>query len=59
MESLGALLVHGVHKLKKTLGCHTYNIEMIAVAAILIAAALISKKGWIERVGVLAVFLTF
>ena len=32
---------------------------MIIVAIILIAAAIISKKGRIERVGVLAVFLTF
>jgi len=59
MKSIGSTVVSGVVHLKKRLGCSTYHIEMAVVGIILITAAIISKKWWVERVGVLAVFLTF
>jgi hypothetical protein len=34
-------------------------IEYVFVATILIVVALITKKGWIEWIGTVAVFLTF
>lgn len=48
-----------VDSLKKTFNLKTYEVEMIFVATILILVALITKKGLIEWVGVVAVFLNF
>lgn len=52
-------LIRLVEKLKKLLHCRTYYIEYIFVTIILVAVALISKKGPVEWIGVLAVFFTF
>lgn len=48
-----------VKYLKKVLKVKTYVIEYIFVATVLIVVALVSKKGMVEWLGVLAVFLTF
>lgn len=53
------LLIQGVEWIKKTFRVQTFVIEYVFVGIILIAVALISKKGWIEWLGVGAVFLTF
>ena len=53
------LLIKLVEWIKKTFHVQTYVIEYVFVAAILIAVALVTRKGWIEWIGIVAVFLTF
>lgn len=52
-------LIRLIEWIKKTFKVKTYVIEYVFVGAILIAVAVISKKGLIEWIGVFAVFLTF
>lgn len=59
MKSFGRNLVELVLKIKKTFRVQTYVIEYVFVGGVLIAIALISHKGLVEWLGVLAVFLTF
>ncbi|MEI8224186.1 MAG: hypothetical protein WCG20_03635 [bacterium] len=53
------IIIRGVEAIKKNLNIQTYFIEYAFVAIILIAVAIGSGKGWIEWIGVAAVFLTF
>lgn len=57
--NIGKATVHWVQRIKKQIWCRTFHIEYAVAALALIITALISKKWWIERVGVLAVFLNF
>jgi hypothetical protein len=59
MKSIERVPVNIVKYLKKVLKVKTYVIEYIFVATVLIVVALVSKKGMVEWLGVLAVFLTF
>ena len=52
-------LIRGVEWLKNRLGLRTYTVEYVVVGAVLIAVALVSRKGPVEWIGVVAVFLTF
>jgi len=52
-------IVSLVQKIKHVFHIKTWIIEYVLVGIILIAVALISHKGWIEWIGVLAVFLNF
>ena len=52
-------LIRLVERIKKAFGIRTYVIEYVFVGVILVAVAIISKKGPVEWIGVLAVFLTF
>ena len=52
-------LIRLVEWIKTSFGVRTYVIEYVVVGGILVAVALISRKGPIEWIGVLAVFLTF
>ena len=53
------VLIRAVEFIKTTLGIRTYVIEYAVIAIVLITVAIVSKKGWVEWLGVLAVFLTF
>lgn len=53
------LLIRAVEYIKRTLGVRTYVIEYALIALVLVTVAVVSKKGWVEWLGVLAVFLTF
>ena len=53
------LAVRLFEKTERTLHLHTYQLEMALALGILIATALISQKGWIEWIGVVAVFISF
>ena len=43
----------------KTLGFRTWHVEAFFVALVLVAISIISKKGMIEWIGTVAVFITF
>lgn len=45
--------------LNKFIKCRTYHIEQMFVTIVLVIIALVSKKGLIEWIGVVAVFLNF
>lgn len=53
------VLIRLIEWIKRTFKVRTYVVEYVFVGAILVAVAIISKKGPIEWIGVLAVFLTF
>jgi hypothetical protein len=53
------IIIRTIETIKKKLSVQTYVIEYFFVATFLITVALIAKKGWIEWIGVGAVFLTF
>jgi hypothetical protein len=53
------ILIKLVEWIKRTFKVQTYVIEYVFVGIILIAVAIIAKKGIIEWIGVVAVFLTF
>ena len=57
--NIGKWLVDWIIWLKKRFNCHIYHIEQAIVAIILVSVALITKKWYIERIWVIAVFLTF
>ncbi len=53
------LIIRWMEWVKNKFHIQTYIIEYIFVAGILVAVAILSHKGWIEWIGVFAVFLTF
>ncbi len=53
------ILIRFIEWLKKKLGVRTHVIEYIFVAIPLIVVAVVTKKGFIEWIGIAAVFLTF
>ncbi len=53
------ILIRLIEKIKKALNIQTYIIEYAFVATILIIVAIVTKKGFIEWIGIAAVFLTF
>lgn len=53
------LLIRFVEWIKRTCKVQTYVIEYVVVSIVLVATAIISKKGLVEWIGVAAVFLTF
>ena len=53
------LLIKLIEWIKKRFKVQTFIIEYLFIGAILTAVAVISEKGWIEWIGVVAVFLTF
>ena len=57
--NLGKSVVQWVQRIKQKTWSRTYHIEYAVAAIALIATAIISKKWFIEWIGVLAVFLTF
>ena len=59
MQHFSKNLVRQVLNIKKIFHVQTYVIEYVFVGGVLIAIALISHKGLVEWLGVLAVFLTF
>lgn len=58
-RSLAYAPVFLVEQIKKVCGCRTYHVEGGVVLGVLIAVALIARKGAIEYIGVAAVFFTF
>lgn len=52
-------LIRAIQELKKLFRCNTYHIENVFVLLILIGVAFFTDKGWIEYIGVLAVFFSF
>lgn len=52
-------LVEAVRRCKKIFHCRTYVIEYIVAWSALVITAIISDKAYIERIWVIAVFLTF
>ena len=52
-------LVLGFRQIRDWLGWRTYQLESAIVLTVLVMVALVSQKGWVEWVGVLAVWLTF
>jgi hypothetical protein len=53
------LLIKLIEWIKKRFKIQTFIIEYLFIGAILTAVAIISEKGWVEWIGVVAVFLTF
>jgi hypothetical protein len=53
------IIIRFIEMIKKTFRIQTYVIEYVFVASILITVAIIARKGWVEWIGVFAVFLTF
>lgn len=53
------LLIRFVEWIKRRFNVQTYVIEYLVVSVVLVATAIISKKGFVEWIGVVAVFLTF
>jgi hypothetical protein len=53
------LLIRAIEYIKLKTGVRTHVIEYAVIAIVLVTVAIISKKGWVEWLGVLAVFLTF
>ncbi len=58
-RSLAYVPVFLVEKIKRAFGCRTYQVEGGVVLSVLIAVALVTRKGGIEYIGVAAVFFTF
>lgn len=52
-------IVNIIENIKKKTNRQTYHIENIVVASILVLTAIITNKWFIERIGVIAVYLTF
>lgn len=52
-------IIQGIEYVKTKWHIQTHVIEYLFVGIILIVVAIVAKKGWIEWIGVLAVFLTF
>ncbi len=46
-------------RIQKLTGMHTWQVESIIVAFVLLTTAYISNKGWIEYLGVCAVFFSW
>jgi len=53
------MIIRFIEMIKKTFHVQTYVIEYVFVASILITVAVVARKGWIEWIGIVAVFLTF
>lgn len=52
-------LINIFESIRKWTGLKPHYIETAVAAAILVAVAVISQKGWVEWIGVLGVILTF
>ena len=59
MKKLEKLLVLPVEKIKKVCGCKTWHAEAALVLLVLVFVSIASGRGWIEWVGVAAVWFAF
>ena len=57
--NINRTLVYGFIRFRDVLHLRTYHVEQAFVGLVLIVAALITRRGLIEWVGVIAVFLNF
>ncbi len=57
--NIGKYIVRSFIKLRDFTHLRTYHIEQLFVGIVLVAAALITRRGFIEWVGVVAVFFNF
>lgn len=53
------LLIRFIEWIKAAFHVRTYVIEYVLVGIVLVFVSVLSRRGWIEWIGVLAVFLTF
>lgn len=53
------VLIRMVEAIKSKTGCRTHHIENVLTFAALLVVALVTKGGWVEYLGVFAVYFTF